>query len=77
MRTLAVLVTDVEQEKNRHLIGEIFEVSAIITTDVDGIPSLFSMEGEYSFEQEQLFFTPSYYLDLNRVEILEVFEEDE
>ena len=77
MKTLAILVTDVNQEKNKHLIGEIFEVEHNFSTDMEGTTVLYTIEGTYGFNPKSLTITfkPDLCFDVNKIEILEVLYE--
>jgi len=72
--SLAVLVTNVHQEKNKHLIGQIVEVGNKFVESLEGINCFFSLKGKFQFNvrNESVSFSPDVLLDIKYCEILEV-----
>lgn len=77
-KSIAVLITDVNQKKNRHLIGEIFEVFWTPLEAKDGAIALPTVTGEVEFcdDVEGLILDPDFVFDVRHLEILEIFDDN-
>lgn len=77
-KSLAVLITDVNQKKNRHLIGEIFEVFWTPVEAKDGMIVLPTVTGEVEFNEDidGLILDPDFVFDVRHLEILEIFDDN-
>ena len=77
-KSLAVLITDVNQKKNRHLIGEIFEVFWTPLETKDGaidLPTV-TVEVEFGDDIKGLILDADFVFDIRHLEILEIFDDN-